>query len=92
MRRKALVALVATLAVVALVLLPTLAIAHGDESDIQIGNNYIVLGMHGTELWKETNGDPGLQRSWHCHPSGGPLPCREGEQAIPPDTPGLRVP
>lgn len=91
MRRVSLFALVATLAVLALLLAPGIAGAHGDESDIQIGDTYLVWGHNGLELWKETNGDPGLQRDWHCHPSGGPLPCARGETAIPPDSPGIKI-
>lgn len=85
---------VAVVAILAIGLVVGTASATGDESDIQIGDNYIVLGPP-MELWKETNGVPGLQRHWHCVARDGTLydlPCREGDGTVAPDSPGIKVP
>lgn len=101
MRRTAL--MLAIVAVVAgITLVPTVAGAHGDQSLVTIGVaggplRYVALAgppphFFCTQpcwpaIYEESNGDPGLQLGFHCHPSGTPRrECAEGETLVPRDT------
>lgn len=95
-RTKIVVVLALVLFVLTVPLLPVGA--DTDENNLNLANSlYLRVAFdyyyneYDVEVWRETNGLPGLQLHHHCTPSGGhPYPdCAQGETLVDPDTPVL---